>query len=155
MVMLSLDIAAEKSLSNERECRMFRSVLCGYHLIDLHGIFRDRSCFVHAQYIDSCQRLNTFHIVYQDLLCCQTDDAYCQSDTCQQVQPLGNHSDNSSDHGGDAFTKRIVGNKELLSEQKHANGNNQNADHFDQTVQGADHFRLLALFHGFCFDGQL
>ena len=74
----------------------------------MHPRLGNRACFIHTKNIDSRQRLNTFHIVDQYLLLCQPHGTNRKCHTCQQIQSLRNHSDDSRHHTGDTVMKRSL-----------------------------------------------
>ena len=118
----------------------------GNEILDLHMIFRDRSGLINAQHRDSGQRLHALHVMDQHFLRCQTHSGYRQRQAGRQIQPFRDHADHGSDHAGNAVAECGADHEILLIEQQTADGNDDHADDLDQTVQRADHLRLL--LHG-------
>ena len=119
-----------------------------------HVRLRDGARFIDAEHIDARQRFNAFHIVQQHLFAYKTDGAQCKGDGGEKIQPLGNHADDRSDHGGNASLHGFVIDEIALAKQDDRDWDHGNADPFDNTVDGADHFGLLRALHLLCLRAQ-
>ena len=111
----------------------------GDHLVDQHGVFRDRSGLVHAKDIDTRQCLNTLHIVHEDLLHGKTADTDRQGDAGQEVESLRDHADDGSDHGGHTVIDIVLLDPVALVEEGDADGDDADAGEHNDVVQGPDH----------------
>ena len=101
------------------------------------------------------QRLDTFHIMHENLLRSQPHNADGKGNACKQVKTFWDHAEHGGHHRGNALTECFVGDEKLLAEEQKTDRNDQNADNLYQLVEGADHLGLFALFHGLCLECRL
>ena len=116
-----------------------------HHLPYLHVGLGDGARLVYAQNVHPGQGLDAVHILGQHLALGQANHAHRQGHAGQQVEPLGDHADEGGHHGHHRLLGGALQEDELLDEQGHADGDEQDADDADELVQGGHH---LALAHG-------
>ena len=119
-----------------------------------HICLGDGSRLIDTEHVAASQRLDTFHIMHENLLRSQTHNADGKGNARKQVKTFWDHAEHGGHHRGNALTERFVGDEKLLAEEQKTDRNDQNADNLYQLVEGADHLGLFALFHGLCLEGQ-
>ena len=126
--------------------RLFRIFLCGrFQSCHLHLVLRDGSCFVHAQHIHPRQRLNTAHILNQDVALGKAHGADDHCDAGHHIQTFGDHSQNRRHHGDHAGTEGQTLNGDLLEHQDSADGDDSNADEHYKPIQRFHHLGLVVV----------
>lgn len=141
-----------------------RKVLLGIDdqdLVDPHRPVGQGPGLVQAQDVDPGEHLDAVEVLDQGLLLPEVDDTGGQGDGGQKIHSRGNHADHASGGvlhglGGDVpgLGEALGGLKPLGAEGSDPEGNDDDRDHADQEVEGAEQFGLwFAIDFGSRLDG--
>ena len=91
---LSRRKVADKSLDNV----LVILVGCRNNSRNVHGVFGDSTCLVHAEHVNSCKSLDTFHVVNQYLAQCKAHCTDYKGNAGKEEESLRYHAYNSGNH---------------------------------------------------------
>ena len=102
----------------------------------MHFPLGDRSRLIEAQDVYPCERLDTIKILYERPFCCEDHRAGRKGNTGEQYEPLRDHTDERAYCFHRIICYGQSYDKTLLYEKQNTDRNDDDADHFQNAVQG-------------------